>query len=546
MRARAAILVAVLAWLVSVASAARSEPPADPKTAAFGHFQIGVELVDARAWDSALAEFSRSRELFPTKNALKNAALCLRELGRYDEALDMYDELLKSFGAEVSPADRKPIDEDMARIAQHVGFISIESDPVGALVVVDGGERGTTPLALPLRATEGKHAVRVHKEGFAPFETRVDVAAGTTRKVSVSLAVAARVGKLRVAERLGRVFEVKVDGSVVGTTPWEGTLSTGEHTVALQGESDFGASARGVSIETGRTTEASLTAVLLPGQLRIDPTPASARVFVDGRKVATGAWAGELSSGPHRVDATAEWSEPERLEVIVSSRTPQAVRPSLERVRRVYLDAFGGIGLGQTGARNVPNCAGGGCVGNFGGFRLGLLLAQHVGVELFVIGGNVPREAQRTLTVSVNGVPTTSSTYKESADVGLFAGGVSAHYRFFDRTPLTLRLWAGALRGTAWTAASGQFAGAPDYGHGGNSVVFYSPVFGPEVRFGYRVSRAIMADVGVAALLLFVPGTRPDTGPAVADNRVALPPGPYFAGGRGVFFPITVGLRVDF
>src|SRR4051812_7353337 len=64
------------------------------KEEAKARFQRGLELVQNESWDAALAEFLASRKLFPTRVALKNAALSLRQLKRYVEALAMYNELL--------------------------------------------------------------------------------------------------------------------------------------------------------------------------------------------------------------------------------------------------------------------------------------------------------------------------------------------------------------------------------------------------------------------------------------------------------------------
>src|ERR1700755_664762 len=99
------------------AQAAAPDPSAAPddpekrKEEAKARFQRGLELVQNESWDAALAEFLASRKLFPTRVALKNAALSLRHLKRYVEALAMYNELLSSFGSGLSPEERKTVDD---------------------------------------------------------------------------------------------------------------------------------------------------------------------------------------------------------------------------------------------------------------------------------------------------------------------------------------------------------------------------------------------------------------------------------------------------
>src|SRR5688500_13447169 len=73
-------------------------PPGSPESDetrriedARAHFEAGVALFDEQAWDAALAEFLTSRARYPTRKNTKNAAICLRKLHRFDEALDMLE-----------------------------------------------------------------------------------------------------------------------------------------------------------------------------------------------------------------------------------------------------------------------------------------------------------------------------------------------------------------------------------------------------------------------------------------------------------------------
>src|SRR5688572_6554509 len=85
--------------------AAPKEVDPAARTQAETHFKKGLELLQEEAWAAALAEFLRSRELFPTRTATNNAAVCLRKLKRFDESLDMYATLLREFPN--MPEDRK-------------------------------------------------------------------------------------------------------------------------------------------------------------------------------------------------------------------------------------------------------------------------------------------------------------------------------------------------------------------------------------------------------------------------------------------------------
>jgi hypothetical protein len=534
--------VLVIFFILAIATRARADTTSDARSAAQRHFTIGLELVAVRAWDAALAEFSRSRELYPTANALSNAAVCLRELGRFDEALDMYDELFTRFSSEVAPADKKLYDEDIARVTRYVGALVVRSDPAGAVVVVDGRERGVTPLARPIRVVVGTRAVRVQRTGYAPYETKVSVASGETRDVDARLVGVSRLGRVRVVERSGRALDVVIDGAVVGASPWEGTLPAGEHRVALRGAGDLGSRTTLVDVDAGVTKEIAIGAVRLPGDLRVEPTPALARVRIDGALVSTGAWGGELPSGDHVVDIDADWHEPERVRVTVSSRAPQVIRPVLTPVARMYMEMWAGPTLAaNTTAHGVPNCAAG-CGGAFLGLRGGHLVTPRMGIEFSSLLALLQNDSIRSITVTGFQGTSTINAYTETADVFLYGGVLSAHYRFFDDTPLTLRALAGAARGQL-TVSAGQ---SGSYAHGFQTpTAFWAPMVGLDVRFGWRFRGGIVFDFGLSAYALPFPSTRPREGVAGIDPSVSLPATPSFDGGIGFFVPATLGAHFE-
>lgn len=115
--------VAALTAVLATAGVARAQPapggssspapaPATGDAAkddARGHFDLGISHFDREEWAAALVEFLKSRELFPTKGNTKNAAICLRKVGRFDEALDLFEALLRDF------SDLSPTDHDLAQ-----------------------------------------------------------------------------------------------------------------------------------------------------------------------------------------------------------------------------------------------------------------------------------------------------------------------------------------------------------------------------------------------------------------------------------------------
>jgi hypothetical protein len=168
------------------APAAAAAPSKQDKAEAQARFKAGVTHFDRQEWSAALAEFLRSRALFPTRAATKNAAICLRREDRFDEALDMYEELLREF-PDLTTADRAFVDHEIDELKDSIGLVDVSGAEAGASVAIDGRDRGVTPLAAPVRVPAGAHVVRVSKDGYLPFEGHVDVAGRQTVTLEATL-----------------------------------------------------------------------------------------------------------------------------------------------------------------------------------------------------------------------------------------------------------------------------------------------------------------------------------------------------------------------
>ncbi|WP_437631480.1 PEGA domain-containing protein [Sorangium sp. So ce854] len=211
--------VAVALVATAVEGVALAAPPAEPPDAApaeapddstggadaaraRAHFEHGVALLRANDWAAALGEFLLSRRLYPTPKATNNAAVCLRELGRFDEALEMVESLLAEFPA-LSPEVRAAAEGEAERLRGLVGAVVVEGAEPGAALLVDGRRRGALPLRAPLRLSAGSHRILVVKEGFAPFEADLEVVPRQTARLAVRLRTAARREDAPALERRG-------------------------------------------------------------------------------------------------------------------------------------------------------------------------------------------------------------------------------------------------------------------------------------------------------------------------------------------------------
>src|SRR3954451_11528998 len=104
-----------------------------PKDEARGHFEKGVQFYERDAWEDALTEFRLSLDLHPTRAASVNAGLCLRKLGRFDEALELLEGLPLRF-PNLSGQDRVEYDQEMEKLSKLVGALDLRGVAAGAHV----------------------------------------------------------------------------------------------------------------------------------------------------------------------------------------------------------------------------------------------------------------------------------------------------------------------------------------------------------------------------------------------------------------------------
>jgi len=304
-------LVAVLLLASIPQRPSFAQTPAAPdeslKEEAITHFTKGVSLMKEEQFDAALAEFVLASKLYPLKNARRNAARCLRALGRFDEALVIWEAFTKEFASVLKPEEADEANKEIADLRGKVGSIVLKSNIDGATVVIDGRERGKTPLAEPVVVAIGTRVVRVAKEGYVPFEAKPIIAGKSTVVVYATLQPLARSGRIRVIEESGKTLDVVVDGAVVGKTPtYEGVLPPGAHVVVLRGEGRLGTQPAAANIVVDDTFVLRLKAEELKSIAQIVPEPAGATLTLDGVRLGNGTWEGALRSGTHRVDVSAD------------------------------------------------------------------------------------------------------------------------------------------------------------------------------------------------------------------------------------------------
>jgi PEGA domain len=560
--ARAAALIASL----GIAAPALADPPeaATTKTEAFAHFDKGLALYDRGAWAAALAEFLEARRLYPLRNAVYQAGLCLENLQRYDEALDRFEATLRDFGEAMPPDVKERVQRKVVEMRGLVGEVVVDGAEPGATVTVDDLARGEHPLLAPLRVAAGSHLVRISKAGFESFEARVVVAGGQTERVVCHLAPLGPAGRVRITELGGRTLDVLVDGSRMGTSPWEGPLAPGPHVVVLRGEGDLGTPPVQVTVEVDRTTPLTLAAAELGAALRVTPVPVNASVAIDGVTVGRGIWDGRLLAGAHRIEIAAPGFLTVRDELVLTRGARRVARVELQRDPRspfagqaARFTAEIAVGIPQLAAfyGQVGDSCNGACTGPLdytgyaalrAGYELGSRAAFGIAVGALGAGRGF---AQRPSSVAVAG--SASPCTAAAADtVWVHAAllGPWAQVTFGDRLAFHLRLGAGGMVGSSSDTRSGtavdcaRTAVAP--------VTETSPLhavyLAPEARVGLALGRHVEMTLGLEVLLAF--NLDPPSWSGAHDGVTWDPPAgtATFSSQRLIAFTPVLGGRYDF
>lgn len=491
----------------------------DAKAQALARFERGVALFDAGSLDLALTEFLEARRLHPLRSATANAVVCLEQLGRHDEALEMAEALLREFGTVMTPEARERTQRKVIELRARLGTIEVTKAEVGATLLIDGKDRGQYPPLSPLRVKAGGHLLRVIMPGFEPFERHVDVAANGSVMVEAQQKALLRSGRLSVVEQSGKTLDVVVDGVSVGKTPWQGLLPLGNHVVLLRGEGVLGTLPTPILITQDQTNSISLAAEELTARLRIEPSPANAEIAIDGLTLGRGIWEGSLRTGEHRIEVTAPDFLPIAQSVKVAKDERKTVKVVLQRNPR-SLFAVQKAHFTMDGNLNFLFApAFGGDIGR--GFGGGGLAIAHVGYELpsrvafgISFGGLVASQTTTDRAMAATPVELATTTSVQNVLVndqimfGGLLGGGWAGITIGNPILVQLRVGAGFAVGLASDTRSGGTVLRGGWSMRGTTTetrAVRAAYAAPEIRFGWKISQHVTLGAGVSVLVLYIP-----------------------------------------
>jgi len=203
---------------------------------------------------------------------------------------------------------------------------TIESVPSGAQVLVDGKPMGQTPFVGALAA--GTHHVTLRLAGRHELENDFEMPAGRDLSLRFALPEPTTSSKPHlVVTSTPDGAALKIDDHEAGFTPWSGELAAGKHslTLSLAGHKP---QTRELVAQANRETDATFTLQPLPGpaKVRVESDPAGAQISVDGKLAGPAPFAGELTAGEHRIDATLDGYKGVEQQITVEAGEQLALR----------------------------------------------------------------------------------------------------------------------------------------------------------------------------------------------------------------------------
>jgi len=158
-----------------------------PRSEARTHFDHAVELAARGEFEQALAEFEAAYRVSPNFAVLYNIGQAHIELGQPVPAIAVLEQYLSEGALDISPeraeATRAQIAEQRAQTAE----LSLDVQPAGASVELDGRFVGHAPLLRPIVLGAGVHSVTARAPGSAPLTRQVTLARGEHQRLGLSL-----------------------------------------------------------------------------------------------------------------------------------------------------------------------------------------------------------------------------------------------------------------------------------------------------------------------------------------------------------------------
>jgi hypothetical protein len=340
-RTLAVFLAVVLAAPAAIAQAPTPKPgaakPAKPKTVreelpdnARRDWDAARDLLEANDYAGALVEYLRAYELSKNPRVLYNVGVCEKNLRHYARAVSRFRQELAEGTGRLSPQEQQDVKDAINALEQFVSTVEVTANEPGATLYIDSDEAGVTPLTAPVPIDVGPHTLRLHKDGFGDATQTVQIAGGSPAKASLSIEPLVKKTLVTITVTGAPGASVVIDGIDMGQAPFKGELAAGRHTFEARAQGFVTArQTTDVVFKTPLSLSLDLSAERHEGKLRVEATPSSATIEIDGKVVGSGIWEGALPTGGHQLIVKKPGYQPYTAEISLNDDQQRSVRATL-------------------------------------------------------------------------------------------------------------------------------------------------------------------------------------------------------------------------
>lgn len=273
-------LLALSLSLTPLTALAQAPPGTPPNQAendeGRARFLRGVQLFREGDFRSALVEFRRAYDISKNFKVLYNIGQTEYELADYAGALRSFERYLQGGGAEIEPARRAQVEEDLKKLSARVARVEIKSNAQGAEVLVDDVVVGVTPLPEAVLVSIGRRKISLQKGGAVSPARFVDLAGGDKTSVTIELAESKPIAPVATPaplppppaeppSRTGLWVSLAVTGGLAIGTAVLGGLAVAAHSDAEAKLGTLGVKAQDVADAHSKTKTLSLVADIMGG-----------------------------------------------------------------------------------------------------------------------------------------------------------------------------------------------------------------------------------------------------------------------------------------
>ena len=320
----------------------------DPKKLeeAAHRFERALQLFDSGDNAGALAEFKRIFDLLPQPAVLYNIGLVYAAMARPVDAVDALERAINGGG--LTPDQLERAKRTLADQQARIGRLTVTCKPEIAHIEVDSVEVAQTPLAAPIRISEGSHLVGAVADGYAPARKEVLIAGNAEASVNFELTPtqSKQMANITVKSRSAGA-DVFVDGKPLGKTPLATsiTVAAGHHVVELR-RAGYVATRRELDVGPGALGELSVDLAVNAAALQtegaalvLDPSESPVDLTVDGERIGLYTALLRIPRGPHHLSLSSPGFLPLERDVVLEATQNNVVRVVFEptpETRRNY------------------------------------------------------------------------------------------------------------------------------------------------------------------------------------------------------------------